>query len=202
MGKPSISRGHQLGEASIAAPKLVMPAPRDLPAAVPSRLRGPRRPQPAPRPASFTPEGPSPVRLRNSGDEPERARFPLEAAPEPAVPAPASPEYHLVHDRLTAIERLKRLRDQGALTEEEFVAEKAIILSLPADELVLHVPAPQADETANSRPAANRNPPLVRRLFGWRFLMLALGLALLSSYLTQPRETVRILQAGASLFGF
>ena len=36
------------------------------------------------------------------------------AAPGPAAPAPpASPDYHLVHDRLTALERLARLSSRA-----------------------------------------------------------------------------------------
>ena len=60
----------------------------------------------------------------------------LERAP------PASPDYQLVHDRLTSLERLTRLFELGALSAEEFAAEKALVLGLPADELVLRTLAP------------------------------------------------------------
>ena len=54
------------------------------------------------------------------------ARESTAAAAAPA--APASPEYRPIHDRLSALERLARLHEQSALTDEEFAAEKAAIL--------------------------------------------------------------------------
>src|SRR5690349_16333229 len=96
----------------------------------------------------------------------EPAAFPPQLAlvPQPAEPAPApmnvppqappaSPDYQLVHDRLTALERLTCLFELGALSAEEFAAEKALVLALPADELVLRQPAP-----VGFVPAAPRRP--------------------------------------------
>src|SRR5436305_12454074 len=85
----------------------------------------------------------------------EPVAFPpqLTLVPQPAEPSPApvsvleqappaSPDYQLVHDRLSALERLTRLFEIGALSAEEFAAEKALILALPAAELGLRTPAP------------------------------------------------------------
>ena len=66
------------------------------------------------------------------------------------------PDYHAVHDRLTSLERLTRLFELGALSAEEFAAEKALILGLPADELVLREPAPVHFVPAAPRRAAAR----------------------------------------------
>src|SRR5262245_2049408 len=67
------------------------------------------------------------------------------AAPEApaalAEPAPAS-DLGLANERLTALERLVRLYEQGALTPEEFTAEKLLILGdLPRVAPVHFVPA-------------------------------------------------------------
>src|SRR5687767_8884091 len=97
------------------------------------------------------------------------------AAPEPAL----SPEYRAVHDRLSALERLARLHDQGALTDEEFAAEKAAILGDP-NELVLNEPLIPAE------PA--QGPSLLARLFGWRIIPVGLLAGLGLSYASQPRD--------------
>ena len=120
------------------------------------------------------------------------------AAPEPA--APASPDYHLVHDRLTSLERLTRLFELGALSAEEFAAEKALILALPADELVLRVPAPvHFAPAAPRRPL--RGPSLVGRMLNWKFLLFSLVVGLGFSYATQPNETARLFDQTMRLFG-
>jgi hypothetical protein len=105
---------------------------------------------------------------------------------------PASPEYQGVHDRLTALERLARLLDLGALSAEEFAAEKALILSLPADELVLRDPAPVHFVPAAPRRAAP-GPSLLGRMLSWQFLLLSLSVGIAFSFWTQPAETARLL---------
>jgi hypothetical protein len=113
---------------------------------------------------------------------------------------PASPDYQLVHDRLTALERLTRLFELGALSAEEFAAEKALILSLPADELVLRTPAP-----VGFVPAAPRRPPpgpsLLGRMLGWKFLLFSLVVGLAFSFAAQPVQTTRLFEQILRLFG-
>ena len=171
-GKLNISRGHQFGEAASSTPRLAL-VPREEPA------------------------GPAPVKVAQRDAPP----VPAPAAPVAEIlpPAPASPEYLFVHDRLTAIERLTRLRDQGALTEAEYAAEKAIVLGLPADELVLHAPAP-ADLPA-APPRLARGPSLLARLLDWRFVPFAMAAGLGLSYAAQPRETLRFFDEMLRLFG-
>ncbi len=124
-----------------------------------------------------------------------------EADPPPRlalVPAPASEpappvvhDYRTVHDRLTALERLARLFGEGALTAEEFAAEKLLILGLPADELVLRDAAPVHFVPAAPRPA-RQGPSLVGRMLSWRFLLFSLIMGLGFSFAAQPDETLRL----------
>src|SRR6185295_14491705 len=95
------------------------------------------------------PEGPAPPQLA------------LVQQPEQAPPA--SPDYHAVHDRLTSLERLTRLFELGALSAGEFAAEKALVLGLPADELVLRTPAPVSFVPAEPRRPAP-GPSLLGRM--------------------------------------
>jgi hypothetical protein len=127
----------------------------------------------------------------------------LSAAPsfEPQAAVPASPEYHLVHDRLTAIERLARLRDHGALTEQEYEAEKAMILALPADELLLHAPALASGRSDFQAPRPAQGPSLLARLLDWRLVSFALAAGLGLSYAMQPRETLRFFDEALRLLG-
>jgi hypothetical protein len=118
----------------------------------------------------------------------------------PQQAPPASPDYHLVHDRLTALERLTRLFELGSLSAEEFAAEKALILSLPAEELVLRTPAPVGFvPAAPRRPAPG--PSLLGRMLGWRFLLFSLVVGLAFSFATQPRETGHLFEQILRLSG-
>lgn len=128
----------------------------------------------------------------------------LKLVPQPAEPSPvlvpvlpqappASPDYHLVHDRLTALERLTRLFELGTLSAEEFAAEKALVLSLPADELVLRDPAPVGFVPAAPRREA-RGPSLLGRLLGWKFLLFSLACGVAFSFATQPQQTQRLFE--------
>jgi len=139
------------------------------------------------------PEGPAP---------PQLALVPQAREPEPAAPAPASPDYHAVHDRLTSLERLARLFELGALTAEEFAAEKALILALPADELVLRDPAPVHFVPAAPRQRIRaRGPSLIGRMLNWKFLLFSLIVGLGFSFATQPDETRRFFDQMLRLFG-
>jgi hypothetical protein len=128
----------------------------------------------------------------------------LKLVPQPAEPEsalvfvppsapPASPDYQLVHDRLSALERLTRLFELGALSAEEFAAEKALVLALPADELVLREPAPVSFVPAAPR-RAPRGPSLLGRMLGWKFLSCSLAAGLALSFATQPHETARLFE--------
>ena len=143
----------------------------------------------------------------------EPVAFPpqLTLVPQPAEPSqapvsafgqapPASPDYQLVHDRLSALERLTRLFELGTLSADEFAAEKALILALPADELVLGTPAPVGFVPAAPRRAA-RGPSLLGRMLGWKFLSFSLVAGLGLSYAAQPHETARMFAQLLRLFG-
>jgi hypothetical protein len=106
---------------------------------------------------------------------------------------PVSPEYQPVHDRLTALERLAKLHDQGALTDAEFAAEKAMLLARHTDELVLNEPL--------LAPAPPRGPTLLGRLFSWRFIPVGVVAGLALSFASQPNETMRFFEETLRLFG-
>jgi hypothetical protein len=119
----------------------------------------------------------------------------LEQAP------PASPDYQLVHDRLTSLERLARLFEVGALSADEFAAEKALVLGLPADELVLRTLAPVSFVPAAPRRRPERGPSLLARMVGWKFLLFSLVVGFGFSYAAQPRETAHLFEQTLRLFG-
>jgi hypothetical protein len=134
------------------------------------------------------------------GSRPQ-AKVQAEPVAEPAqLPAPASPEYRRVHARLTALERLTRLFEQGALSAEEFAAEKALVLKLPADELLL-VEAASGSPGALPSQASPRGPSLLGRLLSWKVLPAGLAAGLALSYASQPRETTRFFEEALRLFG-
>lgn len=142
----------------------------------------------------------------------------LEGSPEPAAPqltlvpqpaerdsadraAPVTADYQVVHDRLSALERLTRLFELGALSAEEFAAEKMLILSLPADELILRDLAPVHFVPAAPRKAPQRGPSLLGRMLSWKFILFSLVVGLAFSFATQPNETQRLLGQALRLFG-
>src|SRR5436305_15266484 len=136
---------------------------------------------------------------------PQLTLVPQPAEPKPAPVSvlsqapPASPDYQLVHDRLSALERLTRLFELGTLSAEEFAAEKAIVLALPAGELLLEHPVPVGFVPAAPREAA-RGPSLLGRLFGWKFLLLSLAAGLGLSFAAQPHETAHLFDQIDRLF--
>jgi hypothetical protein len=135
--------------------------------------------------------------LQGTSEQPAPPQLTLvQAAPA----APACPDYHLVHDRLTSLERLTRLFELGALSAEEFAAEKALILALPADELVLREPAPVHFVPAAPR-RPRRGPSLIGRMLNWKFLLFSLIVGLGFSYVTQPNETQAFFDQIMRLFG-
>lgn len=141
------------------------------------------------------PAGPR-LRLVPKGAPPE----PETVAPAKAeAPVPATLDYHLVHDRLTALERLTRLHEQGALSADEFAAEKAAILRLPAEELVLRAEA--APPPPPARIERSPGPSLIGRLMSWKFLPVGLAAGLGLSWYAQPRETLAFLEQAARYLG-
>ncbi len=103
--------------------------------------------------------------------------------------APQSIDYHLVHDRLTMLERLTALRGSGTLSEAEFLAEKERILALPAEELVLQ---PQM--------AAPRGGSLLGRILDWKILALGLLIGLGLGLFARPDGALLLLdRLGISL---
>jgi hypothetical protein len=109
-----------------------------------------------------------------------------EAAPADmlsAAPPPQSVDYHLVHDRLSMLERLTALRAAGTLGEEEFLAEKERILALPGEELVLRP----------TEAARVSSPSLFGRLFSWKLLALGVLLGLAIGLFTRPNQAVHLL---------
>ncbi len=111
----------------------------------------------------------------------------MPAAAEPAPVAAPGPSADLdrANERLTALERLVRLYEQGALSLEEFAAEKLLILGDVAR------PAPVHFVPAGSR-RAKRGPSLLGRMLSWQFLLLCLAAGIGLSFATQPEATSRL----------
>ena len=118
------------------------------------------------------------------GSPPHLALVPADAEPGP-VSAPQPPsDLHAVNERLTALERLVRLYEQGALSPEEFATEKMLILGdLPRLAPVHFVPA---------EPRRRRGPSLLGRMLNWPFLLLCLAAGIGLSFATQPEATNRL----------
>ena len=108
-------------------------------------------------------------------------------------PAPIAPEYKPLHDRLSALERLAKLRDLEILTESEFLAEKTYILGHHPDELVLNEPLIVPD--------AARGPSLLGRMLSWKFLPPGLAAGIALSFASQPTETMRFFDDAFRLLG-
>jgi hypothetical protein len=104
-----------------------------------------------------------------------------------AVAAPAQPpptDIQIANERMTALERLVRLYEQGALSVEEFAAEKMLILGdLPRAAPVHFVP---------DAPGRRRGPSLLGRILSWPFLLLCLAAGIGFSFATQPEATNRL----------
>jgi hypothetical protein len=122
----------------------------------------------------------------------------VEAAPESAQAAPRpvrddapASDIHLVDYRLAALERLGRLRDKGILSAEELAAEKALVLRLPAGELVL----------VTEQILERRGPSLLGRLFDWKLLAAGTAAGLAFSYVTAPHELLGLVDRASRLIG-
>ena len=147
-----------------------IPFPRD------AQQRAELRAIPSPRPAERPVERPA-----------ERQAEPAHA---PCAPVSIA-DYQLVRERIDALERLSLLRDIGVLSPEEFAAEKALVLRLPADELML--------DSAHMLPA--RGPSLLGRLFGWKTLLAGAVVGLALSAYTAPQDLAKIADSASRLIG-
>ena len=133
------------------------------------------------------------------------AALPAELRPTRAEPPCARPEavivadYSALDERLSALERLARLFEHGALSAEEFAAEKALVLAYPVDELLLHDKAPVGFVPAEPR-APRPGPSLVGRMLSARFLLLCVVCGLGFSFAVQPHETGRLFEQTLHLF--
>jgi hypothetical protein len=121
---------------------------------------------------------------------PHLALVPPAAGPAPVSapdPEPAlSPDLQAVNERLAALERLVRLYELGALSVEEFAAEKSLILGdTPRVTPVHFVPAEPR--------RARRGPSLLGRMLSWQFMLLCLAAGIGLSFATQPEATTRFL---------
>jgi hypothetical protein len=103
------------------------------------------------------------------------------AASEPVL----APDLDTVNARLTALERLVHLYEQGALSIDEFATEKLQILGEPPRVMPVHFV-----------PAAPRGrkygPSLLGRMLSWQFLLLCLAAGVGLTYATQPEATNRL----------
>lgn len=103
-----------------------------------------------------------------------------------------------VHARLDALERLTRLCEAGALTIDEFLVEKAVILGHSRS--ALQEPRAEGEPPISFAPARPRGRSLLGRL-GWTILPLGLAGGLGLAALTQPEAAAQIWQEGLRLFG-
>ena len=119
-------------------------------------------------------------------------------APPPATtPVELLPDHELIDRRLTALERLARLAEYGALSAEEFADEKALILGRFAER-------GESGKPVSFTPAAPaRRRSLLGRLFGgWRAIPVGLAAGVGLSFATQPEATIRVADELLRLFGF
>lgn len=119
----------------------------------------------------------------------EAAAAPL--APRLVRPAEPAADFCMVHHRLAALERLSLLLDKGALTAEEFAAEKDLVLRLPAEELVL---APEGM-------LPPRGPSLLGRLLSWKLVAGGIAAGLCLSAYSDPRDLILLADQAARLVG-
>lgn len=119
----------------------------------------------------------------------EPSHLALVLARDAPASAPAPPRPDLVEHRLTSLERLTRLYEQGVLTADEFIDEKALILGRRAAE---HVEGAAPVHFVPGAPRApQRGPSLVGRMLGWRFALLSLVVGIAFSFAIQPDTTSR-----------
>ena len=99
------------------------------------------------------------------------------------------------HDRLDALERLGRLREQQILSADEFAAEKAFILGR------VDVIRGPFEAVALRSDKAGPQVSLLGRMLSWKFVPIGLVGGLALSFGIQPQETVRFFEQASSLLG-
>lgn len=145
------------------------------------------------------------VAPRFAGEAVDGAASP--AHPLPPLPSSLSADYGWIHERLTAVERLVRLYDQGALSEAEFAAEKAVILGgerpLPSEYVAPALAPPTSFRPARGQAQRRiRGPSLIGRLLCWPVLVPGLAAGVALSLASQPEATMHFFDEGLRLFGF
>jgi hypothetical protein len=136
----------------------------------------------AARPQGEAGQRPRPRLVRAEDSAPLR---PVPARPE------AAPDYHLIRERLDALERLSLLHDIGVLTPEEFAVEKERVLRLPAEEMV------PADDSI----LPPRGPSLLGRLLGWKLLAAGTLAGLAFTAYTAPQDLAGLADRVSRLIG-
>ena len=109
-------------------------------------------------------------------------------SPEPFRPGAAA-DPRLVHHRLLALERLNRLREKGALSADEYEAEKALVLRVPAD------------VRAFEAMSAPRHPSLLGRLLNMKLIAAGAAAGLALSAFTAPQDLYGLVERAQTLFG-
>jgi hypothetical protein len=133
-------------------------------------------------------------------EEPVRLEI-VEPAAASSPPPIVGESLAAVNARIEALERLTRLCEAGALTVDEFMAEKALILGHPQSNLAGsedRSSGPITFHPATAEAAPRRS--LLGRL-GWFILPLGLAGGLGLAALTQPDAAARIWQEALRLFG-
>lgn len=131
----------------------------------------------------------------------EAVRFAI-VGPVETPPEIAADPLAVVHIRLNALERLTRLCEAGALTVDEFLAEKATILGHPRSNLL----EPRADggTPISFIPTAPRPPMRSKSLLGrlgWTIIPLGLIGGIGLTALSQPDAAAQMWQEGLRLLG-
>ena len=125
------------------------------------------------------------------------------AAPAPSLQPELLPDHALIDHRLSALERLTRLAEQGVLSAEEFDDEKALILGRFAKRPAPEGPVAFTSVTQRRQPPRPQGRSLLGRLFGgWRAIPVGLVAGLALSFAAQPVATWRFFDEALRLFGF
>jgi hypothetical protein len=109
------------------------------------------------------------------------------------------PPREWLRERLEMLERLGRLHALGLLSNEEFGAEKALLLA-QSERQAGFAPRPSSSSTTTAR-KTSEDASLLGRLFNWKFLPIGLIAGLALSFGAQPQETLRFLDQALKFAG-